>query len=120
MIKFKKFGKEIKIHNYDWKKLRERFDVKNARWDFVMEDYRVGKDCSLCDRYKTLFGSCGSCPFVVFDRENGCMDFFKKLFNPMRFKVGSMAVHWPKQANKLARKQLGQILKMMDKIEASQ
>ena len=120
MITFKKFGETIRIRNDDWEKLKERFDANKAKWNFTMEDYRINKDCSLCNRYKTLLGNCGSCPFVVFSSDNGCMDFFKKLFKPMRFKVGSMAVHWPKQANKLARKQLGQILKMMDKIEASQ
>ena len=120
MIKFEKFGKTIKIRKDDWKKLKERFDANKAKWDFVMEDYRISKDCSLCNRYKTLFGACGSCPLAVFGSDTGCMDFLKKIFKPMRFKVGSMAVHWPKRANNLARKQLGQILRMMDKIEASQ
>ena len=120
MITFKKFGKTVKIRNDDWKKLKERFDAANAKWDYIMGDYRISEVCSLCERYKTLFGACGSCPFVKFGSDTGCMDFFKKVFKSMRFTVGSLAVHWPKQQNKLARKQLGQLQKMMGKIEASQ
>lgn len=120
MITFKKFGKTIKIRNDDWKKLKERFDANNAKWDRMMEDYRIAEACSLCNRHKTLFGNCGSCPFVVFDSDSGCLDFFKKLFKLMKFKIGSENVNWSKRSNKLAREQLGQLLKMMDKIEASQ
>ena len=120
MITFKKFGKTIKIRNDDWKNLRKRFSADKAKWDRFMKDYRITEECSLCNRYKTIFGECGSCPFTVFDSDNGCMDFLKKLFKPTKFKVGSMAVHWAKRQNNLARKQLGQLQKMMDKIEASQ
>ena len=120
MITFEKFGKTIKIRNNDWKKLRERFDANKADWNFLMKDYRIFTACSLCNRYKTRFNSCGSCPFTAFNSDTGCIDFFKKLFKPCMFKVGFRSVNWPKRQNKLARKQLGELQKMMDKIEASQ
>lgn len=115
MITFEKFGKTIKIRNDDWKKLRERFDATKAKWDGG--HYEILMSCPVCDRYM-----CPDCPFHVFviEDELGCINFIEKLFKPMHFTPGNEEISWSKNENKLARKQLGQLLKMMDKIEASQ
>lgn len=115
MITFKKFGKTVKIRNDDWKKLKERFDADRAKWVEYRDGYFISVACSLCKRYQ-----CGNCPFNKFADNYGCTEFLDTLFKPRRFKVGGITVSWFKQQNKLARKQLGQILKMMDKIEKSQ
>jgi len=115
MIAFKEFGKTVKIRNDDWKKMRERFDVDKAWWDGGY--YKISTSCPVCDRYV-----CPNCPFHVFvtKDELGCINFLEKLLKPMHFGAGNEEISWSKSKNKLARKQLGQILKMMDKIEASQ
>jgi len=119
MIKFEKFGKTVKIRNDDWKKLRERLDVKKAGWNKFHDAYRIEADCPLCSRY-----TCPSCPFYVFKVGGkgvvACVQFLRKLLKPMYINPGSYWIAWSKRINKLARKQLGQLLKMMDKIEASQ
>lgn len=119
MITFKKFGKTIKIRNNDWKKLKERFDARKAYWDG--EQYLILTSCPLCDRY---FTRCAECPFWAFKQYGvgsvACVDFLEKLFKRMYLNPGTDGLSWSRHANKLARKQLGQILKMMDKIEASQ
>ena len=119
MITFKKFGETVRIRNDDWKKLRERFDAGKAKWDEFWKRYRINVSCSVCNKY-----NCPRCPFYVFKFEDttipGCTQLLGKLFKPLYFKPDRHAVCWSRQANKLARKQLGQILKMMDKIEASQ
>lgn len=118
MITFKKFGKTIKIRNNDWKKLRERFDVENVEWNSLVENYSIMGDCPLCIRY-----NCETCPFSVFppDKEElSCMEFLIELCKPVYFDPGPHGISWSRQANKLARKQLGQLVKMMDKIGASQ
>ena len=118
MIKFEKFGKTIKIRNDDWKKLKKRFDAKKAEWEALREEYFIWMKCSLCESYRHR---CKICPFSEFYAdENGCIEFLDRLFKPRRFEVGRVSVSWPRQANKIARKQLGQILKIMDEIEASQ
>jgi len=118
MIKFEKFGKTIEIRNDDWEKLKERFNLENAEWDSLGENYLITGDCPLCIRY-----DCETCPFSVFlpDKEElSCVEFLRELCKPMYFDPGHHRITWSRQANKLARKQLGQLLKMMDKIEASQ
>ena len=118
MITFKKFGKTIKIRNDDWEKLKERLDVKKAEWNKFHNVYRIEADCPLCSRHM-----CPNCTFYAFKAEDGivgCVQFLRKLLKPMYINPGSYWMAWSRQGNKLARKQLGQLLKMMDKIEASQ
>ena len=119
MITFKKFGKTVKIRNDDWRKLRERLDVKKANWGKFPLGYRIEMDCPLCSRY-----TCPECPFYVFKVMNSggvaCVEFLKKIFKPLYINPGTYWVGWSRQKNRLARQQLEQIQRMMDKIEASQ
>ena len=121
MIKFEKFGETIKIRNDDWTNLRKRYDVEKAEWDGAWSVHTINETCPLCETYHSL---CSSCPFGEFDEENndqsGCVVFMLKLFKHLYFDAGLEDVGWSKRNNKLARKQLGQMLKMMDEIEASQ
>lgn len=121
MITFEKFGKTIKIRNDDWKKLKKRYDTEKAEWFDAYSVYEIKETCPLCETYHSL---CSSCPFGEFDEENDdhspCVIFMLKLFKEIHFQAGIEEITWSKRQNKLARKQLGQILKMMDKIEASQ
>ena len=117
MITFKKFGKEIKIRNDDWKKLKKRFDSDVAFWSSLDGEYVISVDCPLCTRY-----NCETCPFREFetDDEVSCLVFLKKIFKPMYFDAGEERLYWSKDKNKKACKQLAQMQRMMAKIEASQ
>lgn len=118
MITFEKFGKTVKIRNDDWKNMKQRFDVDNAEWDG--ESYSISVKCSTCIRHKYR---CSGCVFWVFKGNNNssaCLDFLKGFVKPLYFNLGIEEIIWSKRQNKVARKQLGQILKMMDKIEKSQ
>ena len=119
MIIFKKFGETIRIRKDDWKKLKKRFDPDIAFWSSLKGEYEIVVDCPLCIRY-----GCDNCPFQEFetetDNEVGCIVFLKKVFKPMYFGAGDGRLYWSRDKNKKARKQLTQMQRMMDKIEASQ
>ena len=119
MIIFKKFGETVSISNRDWKKLRARFNPHNA--SFKTKYYMVEKACPFCPKYND--DNCLDCPLDIFTDglELGCEIFFNKLF-PDRFFVTTEIgeIKWHKEIDLAVRKQLGQLQKMMDKIEASQ
>jgi len=122
MITFKKFGKEIKISNKDWKKLKARFSPHNA---VVGRDrYVIEKECPLCAKYnKRASDCCTGCPLDVFstDWDNGCFVFFDKLFPKMKFRIGEDAdISWDILEDLEARKQLYELEDIMAKIEDSQ
>jgi len=117
MIIFKKFGKTIKIRNDDWRKLRERFNPKNAVLNVDSCEYEIKRKCPLCSRY----AFCDGCPFDEFG-EYGCISFLERIFpNEEDFDTSDRTkIGWWQNCNKEATKQLTKIQKMMDKIEESQ
>lgn len=117
MITFKKFGKTVKIRNDDWRRLRERFNPKNAVYDGSEGRYKIRRKCSLCSRYD----KCDGCPLDQFG-DDGCIFFFAKIFRDgINFEHGNVTrIAWDKEDDKKAKKQLNRLQRMMDKIEASQ
>ena len=124
MIEFKKYGKTLKIGNKHWKTFRERFNPDNAKK--YRGRYYIRIECSLC---KTFKPSCVSrnrtaCPFYQFEANYGvgCVEFFCKLFrNGTYFRKNDVDhISWDEKNDKLARKQLMRIQKLMDEIEAQQ
>ena len=61
IIKFD--GKTAKIREDDWRKVCERFDLKNFKKNYGAVNR---SKCPLCKRYKYLY-SCKKCPFYVFE-----------------------------------------------------
>ena len=117
MIIFKKFGETFEIQDSHWKRLRERFNPKNAKLIVSRGMYQIRKKCPFCSTYN----SCKGCPFEVFEKY-GCFDFFERIFpNGIEFDATETpTIDWDEKHDKEARKQLNRIQKMMDKIEASQ
>ena len=117
MITFKKFGKTIKIKDSHWKRLRERFNPKNAKLNVNKGIYKIRIICPFCK----LYSDCVGCPLEVFGKY-GCFTFFERVFrNGTEFdQTDITTIDWDKCVDKKARNQLIRLQKMMDKIEASQ
>ena len=122
MITFKKFGKEVKISNADWKKLKARFSPHNAR--AKRDTYVIEKECPLCTKYnKHSMDRCEGCPFDVFGNnfDMGCVVFFEQLFPDMKFNTdNTQDIYWDKSQDLEAREQLYELEDMIAKIEVSQ
>ncbi|GAH20404.1 unnamed protein product [marine sediment metagenome] len=114
MIVFERFGHTFRIRNNDWKKLRERFNPKNAV-EYGYKSVEIEIPCSLCMLYDSG-RDCHGCPFSSFGH-NGCLDFLRKLFREPKFQTGRERLVWNIANNSLVRRQLNRMQKIMDKIE---
>ncbi len=106
MIIFKKFGKTIKIRDNHWKRLRARYNPKDAVFDDENYLYKIKRNCPFCMRYS----ECAGCPFEVFDTE-GCITFLERVFpDGTEFESGEISeVTWDESYDKEARKQLNRL-----------
>ena len=112
MIVFERFGYTFKVKNSDWRKLKERFDPKNATQSALSKMWRIHRDCPLCLRYPGCLG----CSF-----EGLCKDFFNRIFRTCKFDAHlATEVSWMHSENFSARRQLNRIQKIMDDIENNQ
>lgn len=76
MRRAKILGRFIKLTDYDYERLFERFDKRH--WDHVKETANV--PCPLCDKY--VRNGCVRCPFFVFadGRAKGCYVALKSVY----------------------------------------
>lgn len=113
MIVFERFGFIFRIRDYDWKALRKRYDVKNAKYNPAWNEWKIKKDCTICLRYET----CRDCPFGCLGKI-GCLTFFNKIFRkPKLDSSGTDSVMWENKNNTSARRQLKRLNEIMDEIE---
>lgn len=119
MIVFTFKGHKISIRNDDWKKLKKRFNVENAKFDTKYADtiYGINVPCPFCDRFE---GACTSCPVVREKTGISCRKLPVSFFKKSPLSMGWSSITWHKDFNSKARCQLKAILRRMEKIEASQ
>ena len=121
MINFEFKGHKISICNDDWRRLKERFDVKNAEQD-EFNNWSIQIPCSLCKRYRKRFGNCGKCPLDEIRGEflGGCANLLNSILKKEYAGFSVNEISWFPEENRQARRQLKAILRRMEKIEAEQ